>query len=231
MKRFAIGDIHGAHKAVLQCLERSQFDPKKDLLISLGDVCDGWPEVDKTIEELMQLKHFKIILGNHDEWALRWMKDDWKGYEWTSQGGLATMESYRGDRENVPESHRKLFQSAPLYLEIDNKLLVHGGIKPGIHMNKQDPELLMWDRELLYEAIRVSKSKPGHKFDKWDDIFIGHTTTQCFRTLEPIHACNVWALDTGGGWSGNLTIMDIDTHEYWQSDQVPTLYPNIPGRI
>jgi len=230
VRRFVIGDIHGAHKALLQCLERSKFDSKKDVLISLGDVCDGWPEVNKVFNELMQLKNFKTILGNHDEWSLRWMKDGWEGYEWTSQGGKETIASYNGNRINVPASHVNLLKKAPLYIEIDKKLFVHSGINPGIAMNKQDSELLMWDRDLLYDAVRIDKTKPNQKFGKWDDIFIGHTTTQCYHTLEPIHACNIWAIDTGGGWNGKLTIMDIDSHEYWQSDLLPTLYPNIPGR-
>ncbi len=88
----------------------------------------------------------------------------------------------------------------------------------------------MWDRDLLNDAVRVSKKTSEHRYGKWDDIFVGHTTTEVYKTLKPVHACNVWALDTGGGWSGKLTIMDIDSHEYWQSDLVPDLYPHIPGR-
>lgn len=42
--------------------------------------------------------------------------------------------------------------------------------------------------------------------------------------------CNVWNIDTGAGWSGKLTIMDIDTKEYWQSDFVKELYPDEKGR-
>ena len=30
--------------------------------------------------------------------------------------------------------------------------------------------------------------------------------------------CNVWNLDTGAGYGYKLTIMDIDTKQYWQSD-------------
>ena len=45
MKTFAIGDIHGAYKAMMQCFERSKFDYKKDRLIVMGDVCDGYPDV------------------------------------------------------------------------------------------------------------------------------------------------------------------------------------------
>ncbi len=230
MKRFVIGDIHGAHKALVQCLERSKFDPKADLLISLGDICDGWPEVHKVIDELLRIKNLKIILGNHDEWTLRWMKNGWAEDVWVNQGGRATIESYRRDRKNVPEFHKNLLQKAVLFFELDNKLFVHGGINPSMEPNKQDPEFLMWDRDLLNNAVRVSKKSPEYRYGKWDDIFVGHTTTECYKTLKPIHACNVWALDTGGGWSGKLTIMDIDSHDYWQSDLVPDLYPHIRGR-
>ncbi len=225
-----VGDIHGGHKALVQCLKRSKFDPEEDLLISLGDICDGWPEVNKVMDELLHLKNLKIILGNHDEWTLRWMRDGWAGDIWTSQGGFATMESYQCDRIRVPKSHQNLLQNASLFLEMDNKLFVHGGVNPAIDLTKQDPQFLMWDRDLLNDAIRVSKKIPEHRYGKWDDIFVGHTTTEVYKTLKPVHACNVWALDTGGGWSGKLTMMDIDSYEYWQSDLVPDLYPHTSGR-
>ncbi len=41
MKKFVVGDIHGGAKAFKQVLEKSEFDYENDLLISLGDICDG----------------------------------------------------------------------------------------------------------------------------------------------------------------------------------------------
>jgi hypothetical protein len=35
-----MGDIHGAYKALKQCLKRSGFDFHKDMLIQLGDIVD-----------------------------------------------------------------------------------------------------------------------------------------------------------------------------------------------
>jgi serine/threonine protein phosphatase 1 len=78
--------------------------------------------------------------------------------------------------------------------------------------------------------VSLSKSNPECRYGKWEDIFIGHTPTQLYAARVPIHACNLWGLDTGAGWSGQLTLMDIDTHEYWQSDPTPVLYPDIRGR-
>ena len=144
VKRFVIGDIHGGHKALVQCLKRSKFDTEKDFLISLGDLCDGWPEVNKVIDELLRIKNLKLILGNHDEWTLRWMKDGWMEEIWTSHGGLATMESYQHDRERVPESHKNLLQNAVLFMELDNKLFVHGGINTNLEMTKHRLCLWLW---------------------------------------------------------------------------------------
>lgn len=227
-RRFAIGDIHGAHKALVQCLQKAKVDPLKDLVISLGDICDGWPEVDKVIDELLAIKHLKIIRGNHDAWALEWMREGWEEEVWTKQGGEATMAAYGNDAKKVPVPHKKLFESANFFLELDNKLFVHGGIDPKVKISEQDPEVFLWDRELLQQAVQ--KNDPEHRFGPWDDIFLGHTPTLNYKSLVPLHACNVWALDTGAGWSGKLTIMDIDSHEYWQSDFVPDLYPHIRGR-
>ena len=40
-RTLVIGDVHGNHRGLLQCLERSGFDKENDTLISLGDVADG----------------------------------------------------------------------------------------------------------------------------------------------------------------------------------------------
>ncbi|MFH1385027.1 MAG: metallophosphoesterase, partial [Candidatus Omnitrophota bacterium] len=66
MKTFAIGDIHGAYKALIQCFERSKFDYKKDRLIVMGDVCDGYPDVKQCIDELLKVTRCDLVIGNHD---------------------------------------------------------------------------------------------------------------------------------------------------------------------
>lgn len=87
MRTFVIGDIHGAHKALVQCLERCGFDRTKDRLITLGDVCDGWPEVKECVDELLTIENRIDIVGNHDLWFYQYMitgihPDNWR------QGGM-----------------------------------------------------------------------------------------------------------------------------------------------
>lgn len=241
MKQFVLGDPHGGYKAMLQVFAASGFNPEKDELIVLGDVCDGWPEVKECFDLLLTCKKLIFIMGNHDYWARTWYRYDC--FEkmvpdecWTSQGGQATIDSYGGIDNKMTESHLSLLDSAVPYclhisLEWKMNLFVHGGINPSKPMNKQDSQDMMWDRRLLEIARFKHNQKPDYRYGGFTNIFVGHTTTRMFKEdNQPIHWCNVWNLDTGGGWGGVLTIMDINTKEYWQSDVVKTLYPEERGR-
>ncbi|MBF0479968.1 MAG: metallophosphoesterase [Candidatus Omnitrophica bacterium] len=229
MKTFAIGDIHGSYKALLQCLERSKFDYQKDRLIVLGDVCDGYPEVKDCIDELLKIKHCDLVIGNHDMWALDWALWGAMPVIWTSQGGDRTMASYSGGP--MLKAHIDFLKSGQLWLESNSQLFVHAGINPDLPLVRQDPEVLVWDRDLLQKAWESVKEKDTIKFGGYEDIFIGHTTTQLYKTLLPMHVSNVWALDTGAGWSGKLTIMDVNSKKYWQSDLSMELYGGTPDII
>ncbi len=63
MRTFTIGDIHGAYKALIQCLERSGFNYQEDRLIALGVVCDGYSEVKQCVGVLIKIKHCDYIIG------------------------------------------------------------------------------------------------------------------------------------------------------------------------
>ncbi len=239
MRTMVIGDIHGNYKALMQVFERSRFDYKEDHLIVLGDVCDGWPDVKQCIEELLKVKKITYILGNHDDWARTYYSERarygtaYPDYLWTSQGGQATLQSY--DLEEMPKSHLTLLTTALYYYEdeYNGRVYVHAGIDPNQRvMSRQDQDILLWDRQLVKSAWAKRFQKPDYKFGGWNEIFVGHTTTQWFKAdgTEPLNMCNVWNLDTGAGWSGKLTIMNADTKTYWQSDLAKELYPDAPGR-
>src|SRR3989344_2257470 len=226
MKTFVIGDIHGACQALLQCLQRADFDPHRDHLIVLGDVCDGYPQVKECIDELLKIKNLTYVIGNHDLWALGWAGRGSKEEIWLSQGGRATVASYGG--EKMPQAHVDFLKNAPPWYAEHQRLFVHGGFDPLQPIEEQSLEFLVWDRELLHDAHEKAMQDPDFRFSGcggYEEIFIGHTPTQNFGSDEPLHLCNLWALDTGAGWSGKLTIMDVATKEFWQSDPTPQLYP------
>ncbi len=92
-KVWVMGDIHGAYKALVQCLERSAFDYEKDVLIQLGDVTDGYPDVYDCIEKLLKIKNLIAIKGNHDDWFKEFIETDFHPFYWT-YGGKGTLISY-----------------------------------------------------------------------------------------------------------------------------------------
>lgn len=230
MKTFAIGDIHGAYKALRQCLKRSGFDYACDRLIVLGDVCDGYAQVKECIDELLKIKHCDAIMGNHDCWALDWALTKNAPEIWVSQGGRETIASYNGGP--MPQAHIDFLRKAQGWIECGRKLFVHAGIDPQKPLSAHDLEYLTWDRNLVQSAWIAAGENPRYKFSTYDEIYVGHTTTQWLAgpaQTEPLFLCNVIMLDTGAGWSGKLTIMNIDSHEYWQSDSTPLLQ-GVAGR-
>ena len=113
------------------------------------------------------------------------------------------------------------------YLVWNNRLFVHGGYNPSQPIEHQHIDTLTWDRKLFMNASQQHEYDASYKFGIYDEIFIGHTTTQSIDSDLPLHMCNVWALDTGAGWTGKLTLMNVETHEYWQSDLAEQLYPGV----
>lgn len=114
----------------------------------------------------------------------------------------------------------------------------------------------LWNLALMADGrnseVGQFTTESSTRYKKHKEVFIGHTATTNWSykhngvlrikdntnpdckvgksITTPIQACNVWNMDTGGGFKGKLTIMDIDTKEYWQSDSLGDLYPNEKGR-
>jgi serine/threonine protein phosphatase 1 len=256
-KIYILGDIHGAHKALVQCLERSGFDRNLDTLIQLGDVVDGWSGVYECVEELLTIPNLISIKGNHDQWIDEWISTNHHPYDWT-QGGESTLKSYcdkfnksyykKYDSFNtdlngydLPESHRSFFKNQIKYYRDDNNnLFVHGGFNRDYLLSEHiDPSEFWWNRDLFNSAMSYEGGNKKGVFrmkEQLNNIFIGHTSTTYWcdykkqKITNPIKAANVYNLDTGAGYDGKLTIMDLETKEYFQSDLVRELYIGEVGR-
>lgn len=250
-RTLVVGDIHGAARALEQVLERAGFEPDRDRLVSLGDLCDGWPEVDRVLDILLGLARAELVLGNHDGWTLEWMRTGSAPRGWPSQGGRGTLRSYArragldGPLDDgaiaavagsVPAAHRRLLEEASPY-RIETRpdgrevLFTHAGWSPRLAPEEQQDYDLRWGRELWIEARIREKGLDGDtspsSLTGFDAVYLGHTPTE-WRDPRPV--LELWNLDQGAGWDGVLTALDVDSHEWWQSDPVPGLYPDQEGR-
>ena len=247
MRTIVIGDIHGALRSLQDVLIKANYDENNDRLIFVGDYVDGWGESAEVVDYLISIynkAHFNykgkpkviFIRGNHDVWCQRWLNNGQAPAMWTQQGGQAALDSYVRTGLLVEQSHKDFFNDlVDWYIDEDNRLYIHGGWAyredkfPISASYKTSVGLeCHWDRTLLAGAKSAHSGKQGFKATKpFDKVFIGHTSTDSFL---PENYVNLWNVDSGCGWSGKLTAMDVNTNEYWQSDFSKDLYPEERGR-
>jgi len=180
MKRLVVGDIHGEYDRLIKTLDMAGFDPKKDMLYGLGDLCDRGPKCYEVVEYLMSLgDHFKSCIGNHDIWLWQcldahirneYMNRD--AYEtWEYNGGRKTMEAF-----SVKKVSKEKMQEVKDFLDkftyqiiLDDAIIMHTPtIRKLFPDTEEHPENLtikdilekrycakdydswFWDRDILY---------------------------------------------------------------------------------
>ena len=228
MRTLVIGDIHGAYAALLEVLERARVTPD-DLLIFLGDYADRGKHTPEVLDELIALQqtHQVIYLrGNHDALCCDFLLGKPMSDLWRSRGGKATEEAYRDYTKEDKQPHIDFLQSLKNYLlDGQNRLFLHAGFtdRGGVKY-EFFTENFYWDRTLWELALATPEDLPPtdpyypKRLTLYKEIYIGHTPTLNYGTDQPMCRYHIWNLDTGAGFTGRVTLMDIDTKEYWQSD-------------
>jgi serine/threonine protein phosphatase 1 len=239
-RTLVIGDIHGGLKALHQVLEKAAVI-KEDTLIFLGDYVDGWSESAQTIDFIMELAKTQnciFIKGNHDIWCEEWLQTGVADKVWLFHGGAYTVMSYLNYNKDEKIRQLNFLEQMPFYyIDTQNRLFIHAGFTS---MHGPEKEFyntnFSWDRTLWEMALTVDDriKKDAVLYPKrlklFTEIYIGHTPTLFYDVTTPMQGCNVWNIDTGAAFKGKLSIMDIDTKQFWQSDEVFRLYPNESGR-
>ncbi|MBV6634912.1 MAG: serine/threonine protein phosphatase [Mameliella sp.] len=211
---YAIGDIHGQLAMLDTALDRIEQDGGPDArVIFLGDYVDRGPNSRGVIERLSrglaEGRNWICLKGNHDrlfEWFIAPpapRQDPYLllGYDWFHEriGGLDTADSYGVDvptrirrkdlaaefRAAVPPEHLAFLQGLKLMHREAGKVFVHAGIRPGVPLDQQDEEDLLWIRQEFHDDPR----------DHGALIVHGHTPVEA-PELKP----NRLNLDTGAGY-------------------------------
>lgn len=238
-RTLVIGDIHGGLRALEQVLERAKVTTD-DLIIFLGDYVDGWSQGFEVINTLISLKssHNCVFLrGNHDQLFLDWLTKSKDNPNWMLHGGQATIDSYKGRPYNFIKIHINFLENLDnYYLDNQQRLFVHAGFTNvrGVK-DEHFPKMLYWDRSLWETALAsrnlsLEDAYYPERLKLYKEIYIGHTALSKINVDKPMNVANVWNIDTGAAFTNPLTIMDVDTKEFWQSDPLPSLYPEEKGR-
>lgn len=220
---YAIGDIHGCLDHLLRAEDKIATDievsGQAGPVILLGDYVDRGPASAQVLDHLGQPSNLGLkrvaLCGNHDHIFRQFIDDPDAHLEWLALGGEQTLLSYgidihriglrqRGRNARlkealegaVPASHKQFLDALPVSLKIGSYLFVHAGIRPGISLEQQSEEDLIWIREPF---LSVGPSLPALM------VIHGHT---------PYPAPNLGpgriGIDTGAFYSGKLTVLKID---------------------
>ncbi|MEM8522105.1 metallophosphoesterase family protein [Flavobacterium sp. PL12] len=240
MRTLVIGDIHGGLRALHQIMERAKVTTK-DTLIFLGDYVDGWSQSPQVIDYLIDLQEKQnciCIRGNHDDLLLEWLDENKDNLLWYKHGGEATVTAYESVSLETKKKHIEFLKALQNYhLDDKHRLYVHAGFTNvnGVHY-EYFPGQFYWDRTLWETALsfdtRMQRDDLFYpkRFTLYHEVFIGHTPVTRIGETTPVQKANIWNVDTGAAFKGALTIMDVDTKEFWQSEPLNQLYFDEKGR-
>lgn len=193
-------------------------------LIFLGDFIDRGPRSAQTIDRLMAGPppsgplagaEWITLRGNHEELFRQFLDGEAVGRLWSRSGGLETAQSYLGrdwdpdlaadlDRLRrilipaVPTAHRDFLDRLDLLHRAGDYAFAHAGIRPGIPLDRQLGDDLMWIRGDFLHDGRPHPAMVVH----------GHTIS-----AEPQVLSNRIGIDTGAYRTGRLTALVLDGGE------------------
>jgi serine/threonine protein phosphatase 1 len=223
---YAIGDIHGRLDLLRQLsalvhADAYQRQAPRNVVISLGDYIDRGPQSREVIEFLLRerLPGFEHVhlKGNHEDIMMHFLADASFGPNWLTYGGRATLESYgiaapeahAGDEEMerarlafaraLPPDHLDFLRGLKLLHEEGDYAFVHAGVKPGVALDAQREEDLLWIRDEFLSS--------NAEFGKI--VVHGHTIAPT-----PDVRRNRIGIDTGAFMSDRLTCLVVAGEEW-----------------
>jgi serine/threonine protein phosphatase 1 len=217
---YAIGDVHGRADLLDAMLSRIDKDiaanpVPRPIHVLLGDYIDRGEASSAVLDRLVRLKRSRetvLLKGNHETYIFEFLSDPGILQSWQQLGGLETLMSY-GLRPTVkagvveqrelaqalgrvlPETHRRLLGDLKLSFTCGDFFFVHAGVRPGVKLQQQREEDLLWIRDdfLLCE-------------DDFGKVIVhGHTPVR-----EPDIRANRINIDTGAYATGRLTCLIME---------------------
>ncbi len=228
-KIYVVGDIHGQLGMLEHTLALIEKDGGTDArIVFLGDYVDRGGDSRGVLSYLLdgcdRGRNWICLMGNHDRMFAMFMEDYPRhdaqfliGYHWFDKriGGIETMKSYGVDvretdrlysvhaaaRQAVPAAHITFLNRLRYFHQEGDYLFVHAGIKPGIPLNAQSEDDLIWIR---HEFLHDTRKHP------WVVVH-GHTPVK--GMVE--HHGNRINVDTGAGNGRMLSAVVLEGASSW----------------
>jgi serine/threonine protein phosphatase 1 len=229
---YAIGDIHGRADLLALLLAEIESDSarskdaKRRTLVFLGDYIDRGHDsrrvVDMVLDDLPAGFDAHFLKGNHEAIMLDFLDDPSYLGHWLANGADATFRSYgldvaelvgrgaapevwrRAFLASLPETHRDFFEALELAVSFGDYFFVHAGVRPGVPLEAQDPNDMIWIRGPFLQSE-----------DDFGKIVVhGHTPGR-----DPVIRANRIGIDTGAVFTDRLTALRLENGS-WRLMQV-----------
>lgn len=221
LRTIFVGDIHGCIDEFTELLNKLKYDPQNDELILLGDLLDRGPDSEGVVRKAREM-NLKCLMGNHEHKYVKWFR---------SQGTRVDVYDRKDYYNKLSDQDIVYIHDMPLYLEFDDVIAVHAGLKPGISLSNQSKDDLMYlrytdaDRRFisLKKINKIGKEELGAKFwtEFWHgpkSVVYGHNVHSykdpLIEEVEPGVFC--YGIDTGCCFGGRLTALIWETKEIVQ---------------
>lgn len=207
---YAIGDVHGLAQRLFAMHEAIGADLAARpcataSVLHIGDYIDRGPESAAVLARLasgLSIAGSETIClsGNHEVMALQTLfgGDDEAARLWRMNGADATLRSWRIDpasrhqrwAEAIPGEQLRFLEALRFCHRDGGYFFAHAGVRPGVALDRQDAEDLVWIREPFL----------SYRGDFGLVVVHGHTPTRA-----PVVRANRIGIDTGAVFGGALT--------------------------
>ncbi|GIC89610.1 putative serine/threonine-protein phosphatase [Aspergillus udagawae] len=179
-----IGDVHGCKDELEFLLDEVSFDHDRDHLIFTGDMINKGPDSPGVVDLARQYAA-SCVRGNHEDRVLL-LRHDMEASNTLSpdSDGDISPELFFGLKEKERAVARQLsneqvqwLDACPVILnvgqipELGQVVVVHGGLVPGVDLDKQDPSSVMNMLTIDLDTHVPSSTRHG---TKWTKLFNKH---------------------------------------------------------
>ncbi|MEL6364959.1 MAG: metallophosphoesterase family protein [Pseudomonadota bacterium] len=218
---YAIGDVHGRLDLLEEMFATIDADAHgrgEAHVILLGDLVDRGPDTAGVLEACLKRRdadpRTQFLRGNHEQALLDFLDGaegsdvwlEWGGLEtaasyWVAASGLDLDELREALKQKIPASHLDFIRTLPLYTEIGDYIFVHAGLRPGVPLEEQEADDLLWIRSEFHKAPEAA---PGRV------VVHGH-----HRQRKIANEPGRIGVDTGAVLTGRLTAVALEGDRRW----------------
>jgi len=211
---FAVGDIHGCYRTLIELIDRLPLDRQRDVLVFLGDYINRGPQSREVIDYLLDLRascaRTVFLMGNHEHLLLRYAETaDLTMLQHLRHLGVeATLQSYDNasvhsllDLSFLPPSHRDFLEGLELYFREGPYLFVHADTA------ERDEPLQHIDELLASRRLATARD-----VDAGCVIVFGHTAFEA-----PLVTDDRIGIDTGAVYGNMLTAVELPALRFYHA--------------